>query len=259
MTTEIHNTAIVDPKASIDEGVYIGPFCIVREGARLMKGTRLISNVLIEGDTEIGEGCQIYPFASIGLPPQDLKYKNEKTGVKIGNNNVIREYITIHRGSVGGDGFTEIGNNNFLMAYVHVAHDCKIGNSVIMANLATLAGHVAVEDHAYIGGHVVVHQFTRVGGYSMVGGFSGVGQDIPPYTMASGPRAKLYGLNSVGLKRNGFSDETINDLKKAYKIIFREKHTLKEAIKKLQKDFSQSKEVKYLIDFIEKNKRGICR
>jgi len=259
MSIEIHKSAIVDPKASIDEGVQIGPFCIVGAGSKLKKGTRLISNVIIEGNTEIGDGCTIYPFTSIGLPPQDIKYKGEKTGVRIGNNNTIREYTTIHRGSVGGDGITEIGNNNFLMAYVHIAHDCKIGSNVIMANLATLAGHVVVEGHAYIGGLVVVHQFTRIGAYAMVGGFSGIGQDIPPYTMASGPRAKLYGLNSVGLKRNGFSDSTINDLKKAYKILFREKHTLKEALKKVQKDFPHSSEIKRLVEFIEKNKRGICR
>jgi UDP-N-acetylglucosamine acyltransferase len=259
MTTEIHKSAIIDQKASIDEGVQIGPFCIVSAGSKLKKGTRLISNVIIEGDTEIGEGCTIYPFTSIGLPPQDVKYKGEKTSVRIGNGNIIREYTTIHRGSVGGDYITEIGNNNFLMAYVHIAHDCKIGNNVIMANLATLAGHVMVEDRAYIGGLVVVHQFTRIGAYAMVGGFSGIGQDIPPYTMASGPRAKLYGLNSVGLKRNGFSGSTINDLKKAYKILFREKHTLKDALKKVQKDFPHSNEIKRLVEFIEKNKRGICR
>ncbi|MBI4690988.1 MAG: acyl-ACP--UDP-N-acetylglucosamine O-acyltransferase [Nitrospirae bacterium] len=259
MKTEIHKTAIIDPKASIDEGVFIGPFCIVGEGVKLKKGVRLSSNVIIEGNTEIGENCQIYPFAGIGLPPQDLKYKGEKTGVRIGSNNIIREYVTIHRGSVGGDGITGIGNNNFLMAYVHIAHDCKIGNNVIMTNLATLAGHVVVEDYAYIGGIVAVHQFTRIGGYSMVGGFSGVGQDIPPYTMASGPRAKLFGLNSIGLKRQGFPDSTINNLKKAYKIIFREKHTLKEALKKVQKEFPDSKEIRHLVEFIEKNKRGICR
>lgn len=257
--TDIHKTAIIDPKAAIDEGVSIGPFCIVGEGARIKKGTKLISNVIIEGNTEIGEGCQVYPFASIGLPPQDLKYKGEKTGVKIGANNIIREYATIHRASVGGTGVTEIGNNNFLMAYVHIAHDCKIGSNIAMANLATLAGHVVVEDFAFIGGIVAIHQFTRIGAYAMVGGFSGVGQDIPPYTMASGPRAKLFGLNSVGLKRHGFSDSTINELKKAYKILFREKLTLKEALKKVQKDFPDSKEIKYLVEFIEKNKRGICR
>jgi UDP-N-acetylglucosamine acyltransferase len=215
--------------------------------------------VVIEGATEIGENCTIYPFTSIGLPPQDMKYKGEKTGVKIGNQNTIREYITIHRASVSGDGITAIGDHNFLMAYVHIAHDCKIGNSVIMANLATLAGHVSIEDHAVIGGLVAIHQFTRVGAYTMVGGFSGVGQDIPPYMIASGARVKLFGLNTVGLKRHGFSDSTVNELKKAYKILFREKRTLKDAIKKIQEDLPYTDEIKHLIEFIQKNKRGICR
>lgn len=259
MITEIHKTAIIDPGAVIDEGVSIGPFCIVGEGVKLKKGARLMSNVIIEGNTEIGEGCQIYPFASIGLPPQDIKYKGEKTGVRIGSNTIIREYASVHRASVGGDGMTAVGDNNFLMAYVHIAHDCRIGNNVVIANSAGLAGHVAVEDYAVIGGIVGVHQFTRIGAYAMVGAFSGIGQDIPPYTMASGPRAKLFGLNSVGLKRNGFSDSTINELKKAYKILFREKLTLKEALKKVQKDFPDSKEIRYLVEFIEKNKRGVCR
>ncbi len=259
MTTEIHSTAIVDKEALIDENVSIGPFCIIGKGARIRKGSRLVSHVVVEGKTEIGEGCQIYPFASIGFPPQDIKYKGEETGVKIGNNNIIREYVTIHRASVAGHGVTTIGNNNFLLAYVHVAHDCAIGNNVVLVNLATLAGHVVVEDYAYIGGIVAIHQFTRIGAYAMVGGFSGIGQDIPPYTMASGPRAKLFGLNTVGLKRHGFTDTTVAELKKAYKILFREKHTLKEAIKKVQADLPYTDEIKHLIEFIEKNKRGICR
>jgi UDP-N-acetylglucosamine acyltransferase len=259
MGKEIHPTAIIDSKAEIEKGVSIGPFCIIKEDVKIKKGTKLISNVIIEGDTEIGENCVIYPFTTIGLPPQDLKYKGEKTGVKIGNNNIIREYITIHRASVSGDGITSIGDNNFLMAYVHIAHDCKIGSSIIMANLATLAGHVVVEDYAIIGGLVAIHQFTRIGAYAMVGGFSGVGQDIPPYTMASGARAKLFGLNTIGLKRHGFSEETINNLKKAYKILFREKLTLKEAFKKIQDNIPQSKEINHLIEFIKQNKRGICR
>ena len=259
MGKEIHPTAIIDSKAEIEKGVSIGPFCIIKEDVKIKKGTKLISNVIIEGNTEIGENCVIYPFTTIGLPPQDLKYKGEKTGVKIGNNNIIREYITIHRASVSGDGITSIGDNNFLMAYVHIAHDCKIGSSIIMANLATLAGHVVVEDYAIIGGLVAIHQFTRIGAYAMVGGFSGVGQDIPPYTMASGARAKLFGLNTIGLKRHGFSEETINNLKKAYKILFREKLTLKEAFKKIQDSIPQSKEINHLIEFIKQNKRGICR
>jgi UDP-N-acetylglucosamine acyltransferase len=256
---EIHKTAIVSNKAEIENDVVIGPYCIIGDNVKINKGTKLISHVSIEGITEIGENCTIFPFTIIGFPPQDIKYKGEPTGVKIGNNNIIREFVTIHRASVSGDGFTTIGNNNFIMAYVHIAHDCKIGNSVIMANLATLAGHVIVEDFVFIGGLVAVHQFTRIGAHAMIGGFSGVGQDIPPFTMASGPRAKLYGLNSVGLKRRGFSDETINILKKAYKILFRDKLYLKEALTKLKKDLPQIPEINHLIEFIEANKRGICR
>jgi len=259
MGRDIHATAIVSPKAEIDEGTFIGPFCIIQDGVHIRKGTRLISNVIIEGDTEIGENCVVYPFASIGLPPQDMKYKGEKTGVTIGSNNTIREYSTIHRASVGGNGVTSIGDDNFFMAYVHVAHDCEIGNSVIMANVATLAGHVLIEDHAVIGGLVAIHQFTRIGTYAMVGGFSGIGQDIPPYMIASGARAKLFGLNAIGLKRHGFTDSTINELKKAYKILFREKRTLKDAIQKIQEDLPYTDEIKHLIEFIQKNKRGICR
>lgn len=260
MNREIHPTAILNPKAEIDEGVVIGPFCIIGEGVRIKRGTKLISSVVIEGDTEIGENCIIYPFTSIGLPPQDLKYKGEKTGVKIGNDNIIREYVTVHRASIGGDGITTIGDKNFLMAYVHIAHDCKIGCHIILANAATLAGHVVVEDYAIISGLTAIHQFTRIGAYAMVGGFSGVGQDVPPYTIASGARAKLFGLNTIGLKRHGFSDAKINHLKKAYKILFREKRTLKDAIKKIQEDLSYTDEIKHLIDFIQqKNARGICR
>lgn len=259
MSKNIHKTAIVSSKAEISDDVYIGPFCIIGDDVIIKKGTRLMSNVVIESSAEIGEDCTIYNFASIGLPPQDLKYKNEKTGVKIGNKNIIREYVTVHRASAAGDRITEIGDSNFLMAYVHIAHDCKIGNSVIMANAATLAGHVTIEDFAVIGGLVAVHQHTRIGAYSMVGGFSGIGQDIPPYTMASGARAKLYGLNAVGLKRHGFSDAAISNLKKAYKIIFREKRTLKDALKKIRTELQQTKEIGHLVEFIEKNKRGICR
>jgi UDP-N-acetylglucosamine acyltransferase len=256
---EIHPTAIVSPDAKIEEGTQIGPFCIIREGVHIKAGTKLISNIIVEGDTEIGENCTIFPFTSIGLPPQDVKYKGEHTGLKIGNNNVIREYVTIHRASIGGDGVTSIGNDNFLMAYVHIAHDCKIGNSVSMANVATLGGHVLVEDHAFIGGLVAIHQFTRIGAYAMAGGFSGVNQDIPPYMITSGTPAKLFGLNVIGLKRHGFPDLTINELKKAYKILFREKRTLKDALKRIQEDLPYTDEIKHLVEFIQQNKRGICR
>jgi UDP-N-acetylglucosamine acyltransferase len=259
MTRDIHSTAIIDKEAFIDKEVSIGPFCIIRGKVRIGRGTKLQSSVVIEGMTEIGEGCTIFPFASIGLPPQDLKYKGEETRVLVGKGNIIREYTTIHRASVGGDRTTVIGDNNFLMAYAHVAHDCKVGSNTVMANAATLAGHVTVEDHAVIGGLVAVHQFTRIGAYAMVGGFSGIGQDIPPYTIASGARAKLFGLNTVGLKRHGFSDSSINALKKAYKILFREKRTLKEAIRKIKAELPDIPEIRHLTEFIEKNTRGICR
>lgn len=259
MASDIHKTAIVGKKAKIADDVHIGPFCTVGNNVTIKSGTRLISHVVVEGNTEISEDCEIYPFASLGFPPQDLKYKDEPTGLKIGKGNIIREYVTVHRGSIGGDGYTELGDSNFLMAYVHVAHDCKIGNSTVMANAANMAGHVVVEDFAVLGGLLAVHQHTRIGTYSMVGGFSGIGQDIPPYTMASGARAKLYGLNIIGLKRHGFSEEAINNLKKAYKILFREKRTLKDALKKISSDIEQTREIRNLVEFIEKNKRGICR
>jgi UDP-N-acetylglucosamine acyltransferase len=259
MKTKIHNTAIVDPSAELDNDVEIGPFCIIHKGVRMERGSRLVSHVVVEGDTQIGESCTIHPFSSIGFPPQDLKYKGENTRLVIGRGNIVREYATIHRASVGGDGVTVIGDNNFFMAYVHIAHDCKIGSNVIMANAATLAGHVLVEDYAVIGGLVAVHQFTRIGMYAMVGGFSGIGQDIPPFMVASGARAKLFGPNTIGLKRHGFSDASVNAIKKAYKILFREKRTLRDALKKIQDDVPFTDEIRHLIEFIEKNKRGICR
>lgn len=260
MATEIHPTAILDKDVLLDEDVFIGPYCVLGRGVKIGKANRLISNVVMEGRTETGENCTIYPFATIGLSPQDIKYKGEDTAVRIGSNNIIREYISIHRASVGGDGVTVIGDDNFLMAYVHIAHDCKVGSRITMANSVGLSGHVVVEDCVVIGGMVGVHQFTRIGGYSMIGGVSRITQDIPPYVIASGiDKSKLFGLNVVGLKRHGFSEETIGDLKKAYRILFREKLSLKDAVKKVQEELPYSDEIKRLIEFIQKNKRGICR
>lgn len=259
MKSTIHKTAIIDSKAKIDSGVEIGPYCIVKKGVHITKGTRLLSHVVIEGNTKIGENCIFYPFSSIGFPPQDLKYRGEDTKLIIGSNNTVREYVTIHRASVGGDEITVVGSNNYFMAYVHVAHNCKVGDHIVMANAATLAGHVVVEDHTIIGGLAAVHQFTRIGQYAMIGGLSGVVQDIPPYMIAAGSRAKLFGPNTIGLKRHGFSDQAIAAIKKAYKILFREKRPLKDAIKKVHDDFPGLSEIKHLIEFIEKNKRGICR
>jgi UDP-N-acetylglucosamine acyltransferase len=255
---KIHKSSIVAPGAKLSEGVEVGPYCIIGKGVKIGKNSRLSSHVVVE-ETLMGSNNVVYPFTSIGLPPQDIEYNGEKTKVLIGDRNIIREYITIHRASVRGDGKTEIGDDNFLMAYVHLAHDCKIGSSVTMANAANLAGHVMVQDYAVIGGLVAIHQFTRIGEYAMVGGFSGVGQDVPPYMTASGSRARLYGLNTVGLKRRGFDEATIKDLKRAYKILFRSKLTLKEAINKTKLDIKHSREIDNLIQFLTQNRRGICR
>ena len=258
MSYKIHPTAIIDSSAEIGEDVEIGPFCLIGEGVRIGKGTVIMSNVILE-KTDIGDECKIFPFTSIGLPPQDKKYTNEDTIVRIGNNNIIREYSTIHRASVGKKKETVIGNNNFLMAYVHIAHNCVLGDNITMANVATLAGHTRVDDHAVIGGLVAVHQFTRIGSYAMVGGFSGVGKDVLPYMLASGSRAELYGINVVGLKRHGFSDENINALKECYRILFRSNMTLKQAIEEIKKTVEPSQAVKVLLDFIEESERGIMR
>jgi len=259
MATTIHKTAIVSKKAELGDGVSIGPYCIVGDDVKLGKGVKLISHVVIEGATEIGDDCIVHQFATIGLPPQDLKYKDERTEVKIGRKNIIREYVSIHRASVSGHGVTKVGDSNFIMAYVHIAHDCSVGNSNILANACTFAGHVMIEDYAFIGGLVAVHQFNRVGSYAMVGGCTGITQDIPPYVMASDHRAKLYGLNLIGLKRRGFSEETINALKAAYRILFRERASMTEALKRVKSELPQIPEIVHLVEFIESNKRGICR
>ena len=256
---DIHQTAIIQDGAEIEEDVVIGPYCIVSSQARVRKGSRLYNNVSLDGKVDIGESCTIFPFASIGLPPQDLKYNNEPTEVVIGDRNIIREYTTIHRASVGGNGTTRIGSDNFIMAYAHIAHDCLIGNKIIMANVANLAGHVLVEDNAVLGGLIAVHQFVRIGAYAMIGGFSGVAQDVPPYMIAAGSRVKLHGLNVVGLKRNGFSSEAITDLRKAYKILFRNNKTLKDAVKRVQEELPYTEEIASLLEFINLNRRGICR
>jgi UDP-N-acetylglucosamine acyltransferase len=243
----IHPTAIVHPKAKLSEGVEIGPYSIVGEHVSVGKDTKITSHVVIDGWTSIGERNHIFPFSSIGMAPQDIGYKDdEETYLIIGNDNVIRESATIHRATTKEDRKTEIGNRNFLMAYSHVAHDCKLGNNIIMANSVALGGHIIIDDYAIIGGIVCVHQFVKIGSYAMVGGGSAVVLDIPPYVSVAGNHAKLYGLNLIGLKRRGFGDEAINNIKKAYKIIFRSGMMLEG-------------EVKYFIDFIRSTKRGITR
>ena len=255
----IHPTAIVHPRAKIAEGVEIGAYSVVGEHVSVGKDTRIASHVLVEGWTTIGERNQIFPFSCIGTAPQDIGYKNEETYLIIGNDNVIRESATVHRATTKEDRVTVIGNNNFLMAYSHVAHDCKLGNHIIMANSVGLGGHITVGDYAILGGIVAVHQFVRIGAYAIIGGQSAVPQDIPPYVSASGNRAKLYGLNLVGLKRRGFSEQSIANLKKAYRIIFRSGLILEEALAKVKAELGDSPEAMHLMEFMKNSKRGITR
>lgn len=257
-TMRIHKTALVHPDAEIGENVEIGPFCVIGRDVKIGKSTCLEAHVVVDGITEIGEDCHIFTGAIIGSPPQDLKYRGEKTRLRIGNRNIIREYVTINRGTVVG-GETKIGDDNLVMAYAHVAHDCIIGNKVVLANNATLAGHVMVEDHAVIGGLTPVHQFCRIGAYAILGGSSRTNKDVPPYCKAAGSPIKLYGLNSISLERHNFPQEVRNQLKRAYKIVFRSKLNTTQALEKLKKETSFCDEVKYFIQFIAESERGITK
>ncbi|RJQ76864.1 MAG: acyl-ACP--UDP-N-acetylglucosamine O-acyltransferase [Desulfobacteraceae bacterium] len=255
----IHPTAIISSKARIGEGVTIGPYSIIGDHVVIGAGTQILSHVVIDPYVEIGSNCKIYQYAAIGAPPQAVKFKDEETWVKIGNGCTIREFATIHRGTQSGGGLTQIGDSCLLMAYTHVAHDCKVGRCVVMSNAATLAGHIHIGDFASIGGLVAIHQFVRVGEYAFVGGKSAVVKDIPPYVLAVGDRATLHGLNQVGLKRHGFSAAAVSQLKKTYRLIFRIGLTLNEAIERVAAEVEPIPEVKNFIDFIKSSERGITR
>jgi len=256
----IHPTAIVDPKAEIGADVEVGPYTVIEKEVVIGSGTRIRSHVFIGERTQIGKNCQIYQFASVGEAPQALAYRGEETFLFIGDHNIIREYVTLNRGTASGGGKTAIGHNNLFMAYAHVAHDCDLGNHVILANGATLAGHIMIEDHAIIGGLSAIHQFCQIGTHAFVSGLTGVSQDVPPYMLAAGSRAKLFGLNAVGLKRFKFSEKAIRALKKAYRIIFRSSLTLESALKQLREDeVAQLPEIQHLLQFIGQSKRGITR
>ncbi len=255
----IHPTAIIDSKADIDSNVDVGPHSIIGANVQIGSGTVIGPHVVIQPHVEIGPDCHIFQFASIGAVPQALKFQGEETYVKIGRGTVIREFVTVNRGTGFGGEITEVGEENLLMAYVHIAHDCKTGRKVILANNATLAGHIVIEDFVTVGGLVAIHQFVRIGNYAYIGGKSAVVKDIPPYVIAAGDRAKLHGLNNVGLKRHGFSQETLSSLKKAYRIIFRIGLTLNEAIERVKAEVEQVPEVNDLIRFIKSSERGITR
>lgn len=257
----IHPTAVVHPSARIADSAEIGPYAIIEADVTIGAGTTVGPHSVIGRWTEIGENNQIFHMASVGVASQDLKYKGEECWTRIGNGNMIREFATVHRGTVTGINETVIGNNNLLMAYSHVAHDCVIGSNIVMANSATLAGHVIIQDNVIIGGLVAIHQFVRVGAHAMLGGGTLVSLDVPPYMIATSDKRdmSLRGLNLIGLKRRGFSDETISKLKKAYKTLFMADLKLADAMAKIRQDIVGCPEVDNLLTFIESSERGICR
>jgi UDP-N-acetylglucosamine acyltransferase len=254
----IHNSSVIDKNAKISSKVKIGPFCYVGPNVELSDDVELLSNVHIEGYTTIGKGTKIFPFASIGTKPQDLKYKNEKTNLFIGENNTIREYVTINPGTAGGGSKTSIGNNCLFMISSHIAHDCIIGNNVIIANNVPLGGHVTIEDSVVIGGNSAVQQFTRIGRLAMIGGMTGVLKDVIPFGLSIGNRNYLQGLNLIGLRRNKYENKKIMGLDKAFKDIFKSKN-LHENLSKINGEYKDNELVSEVIKFIEKDKkRPIC-
>lgn len=259
MPSVIHETALVSPDAKLGDGCYIGPYSTV--GALVVLGdrVRLESHVVVAGETTIGDDTHIFPFVSIGLAPQDLKYAGEPTRTEIGKRNQIREFVTIHRGTSGGGGVTRIGDGNLLMAQAHVAHDCQLGNEIIMANAATLAGHVEIADRANVGAYSGVHQFCRVGLEAFIGGYSVVVKDAPPFAIIQGNHARCFGLNKVGMKRRGYSQETINALNHAYHLLLSSKLNTTQAVERIREEIKDSIEVNLLVEFIESSKRGVVK
>jgi len=255
----IHSTAVVDPGAKLGSDVEIGPYSVIGAGVELGDGCKLQSHVVVTGNTRVGANCKIFPFASIGHIPQDLKFGGEESRLSIGENTVIREHVTMNPGTKGGGLETRVGAHGYFMVGAHVAHDCQVGDHVILANNATLAGHCVVEDHAILGGLSAVHQFVRVGAYAFVGGMSGVENDVIPFGMALGNRAMLSGLNIVGLKRQGFDREQIHNLRKAYRMLFSEEGTLMERLEDVEKMFGEDVGVSRVIDFIRiASDRSLC-
>lgn len=256
--SEIHPTAVIEEGARIGEGCRIGPYCVIGPNVILGIGCELHSHVVIDGHTEIGSENTFYPFASIGLRTQDLKWDGGTTWTRVGSNNTFREYVTVHSATADGDA-TVIGSHNNLLAYTHVAHDCQLGDHIIMSNVGTLAGHVIVEDRAIVGGLAAVHQFCRIGTMSIIGGCSKVVQDVPPYMMVDGNPAATRTLNKEGLKRNGVNEDTQKSMRQAYRILFRSEQTFTNAVKQVRADVATSPELEHLLAFIESSERGIAK
>jgi len=256
--SQIHKTAIIHPKAHLGANCEIGPYCVIGEHVMLGDRCKLLSHVVIDGYTKLGKQNEIFPFASIGLRTQDLKWKGGLTRVEIGDDNTIREGVTIHSATEDG-GVTRIGSHNNLLAYVHIAHECQLGNYIIMSNFAGLAGHVCVDDGAVLAGYVAVHQFCRVGRLSMVGGCSKLRQDMPPFMLADGSPAEVHTINKVGLERAGVSEEAQAALKSCYKILFRDNLTIPNALMKIEKEIPPLPEVQHLLNFVRTSERGISK
>jgi len=258
--TQVHPTAIIDPKAQIGDGAVIGPYCVVGPDVTLGAAARLVAHVVVDGRTTVGEETVIYPFASIGQRPQDLKYHGEPSVLEIGARNQIREHVTMNPGTEGGGMLTKVGDGGLFMVGVHVAHDCLIGDGVVMANNATLAGHVQVGDYAVIGGLAAVHQFVRIGAHAMIGGMSGVENDVIPYGMVKGDRAYLAGLNIVGLERRGFSREDIHALRGAYRMLFSKEGTMAERLEDVAEHYGDKALVDTVLGFIRSRvSRALCQ
>ena len=255
----IHKTAVVHPSAKLSPGVSIGPYSVVDGDVTIGDGVRIGSHCVVTGQTTIGKNCKIFSGAIVGSQPQDKKFRgDENVFLRIGENNVIREYVTINPGTADGGGKTVIGDNNLIMVYSHIAHDCLVGNNCVLANAAALAGHVTLEDNAVLGGLTGIHQFVRLGRLSIVGGCSKVVQDIPPFSTCDGHPAKVFGINSIGLKRAKFSLETVTRIKKAFKILFGSGLSKTTAIERIEKELGPCPEVEHLIFFIKMSKRGVC-
>ena len=254
----IHPSAIVSPKAKLADSVSVGPFTVISDDVVIGANTMIAGHCVIEGHTSIGKGCEIFTGAVVGSRPQDLKFKGEKVFLEIGDNNIIREYCTLNPGTQAA-GKTIIGNNNLLMAYSHIAHDCRVGNGCVLANNSTLAGHVTIEDKAVIGGIVAIHQFVRIGMLSIIGGCSKVVQDIPPFSTCDGHPARVYGLNLVGLRRKGVSAGSIRKIDQAFKLLFNSGLSVKHAAEKVEKELEMTEEISYLINFVKSTQRGLAR
>lgn len=257
--TSIHPTAMVDPKARLGREVSIGAGCVIGPDVEIGDGTAVAHYTTIVGRTRIGSGNKISPYVSIGLPPQHLHDNGAETRIEIGDRNTIREFVTIHLATVAGGALTKMGNDNFLMNYVHVAHDCRLGSNIILANACQLGGHTEVGDRANLGGQVALHQFVKVGAFAMCGGASALRHDVPPYTMVEGNPARLRGLNLIGLKRNGFDAETVSTIKKAYRVLFRSGLTVDKATEQASAQFAGVDAVMNLVNFMRASKRGVCR